>query len=894
MALITGQFPTFKGLNYNWGTTASGATAWRDWLYDQYNWARINGHFEYMKTLGCHVIRVWVFLDGMIDKTDPNWGTSSWSPTYVAARKANWEDFLTNIVLRNNMKVLPTLYITTSSNIATDTAYLLDTYVNTSAASCALEPTVDGATLVGGATLNGDLALDPFTNGFTKNPGGASATWQNVSAGSPPLGATKEIALVGGASTWVNTAIATLDTADPLCLWEFDVKGNNIKVDIIYLNSSNVEVGSVIAVATANYADWTTLKFGSVDLMDLDMVGAGATRFRLRFTVSSGTSYMSGHRCRYAGHSAKWQNYVDLTEDFCKTLYGAGTAFADAIAGWDLSNEPYESVRAYRIHPLLAGMYDAIKGTSALPIIAGSATVVPYETLAHQGWYTDCCDIIGFHRYNTAGTLPSLTNLERPWILEECGAALAGNAYKSTTLNPPALQGLFNAAWAASTRALCVMPFDFLTNESISTPAIPNRLAPFSDAAAGTTIKNWTAGVASGDITLSVEVAWSGQLTGVFTIGTSTIDGTDVIAGDFGNNVFDDITADVKTLECSRGRANDMSTVQQGRAVLRLTDNTGKYNPENSGSSLDGYLVPMRPIRIRETYNGTTYGLFYGYIAAIRHDPSPNAKESVIEAVDFFEWLSLAKVTISTLTNKTVDYIIGQILDTVGWTDPAMRSLAASQDVVPSFSADGSTAALTLIEDLLSTERGMFFMDGNGVATFLNRNTQYATGSPDTIFGQASLGSLQTSVEKDRIINGQTVTRVGGTAQTATDATSRKNYGYRDGNAIRSSYIGSDSQANSLASWIVSMNKDPRSPAREVLLRATDSETLIQMLTREIGDLVTITETPGGTSFDGRIQSIAHKIAQGTHETRFIINKVTISAFQIGFSTIDGTDVIGY
>jgi len=393
--------------------------------------------------------------------------------------------------------------------------------------------------------------------------------------------------------------------------------------------------------------------------------------------------------------------------------------------------------------------------------------------------------------------------------------------------------------------------------------------------------------------TYQIEVAWTGQLTGVFIIGTSLIDGPDVIAGVFGSNAFDDISADVISVECSRGRANDMAAIQQGRCTIRLIDvrGTGKYNPENSGRSLNGYLVPMRPVRVRCTHSGTTYGIFYGYISSIEHDPE--AGESIIQAVDFFEWLNLAKVTIVELTNRSPDYLIGQVLDAVGWTDPNMRNLDASGDSVPSFSMDGSRSALQAIEDILAIERGIFFVNGDGVTRFISRDGLYANGTPAATFTGAEVRGLKTGVEKDRIINGQTVTRVGGTAQTATDSTSRGAYGYRDGNPISSEYLASDSQANSLASWIIAMNKDPRAPARELGMVGADATRMTQILTREIGDLVTINESAGGTNFNGRIQSIAHKIERGgLHEWRATVQKTTVNAFTIRSSLIDGPDVI--
>ena len=394
--------------------------------------------------------------------------------------------------------------------------------------------------------------------------------------------------------------------------------------------------------------------------------------------------------------------------------------------------------------------------------------------------------------------------------------------------------------------------------------------------------------------TPQVQVAWTGQLTGVFTIGTSTIGGTDVIGGAFGGNVFDDLTADTLSVTCRRGRASDMAAMEQGTCLIRLKDADGTYNPENAASSLADYLDVMRPVRVRETYGGTTYGLFYGYISQVEYDPS--TKQAIIEAVDFFEWLSGVRPTVAELTSQTVGYIIGAILDAVGWTDPVLRDIDSGGSTIPSWEATGASTALTLVENLLQIDLGAVFVDGDGVVTYQTRNARYANGTPVATLSGSLVGGLKTSISVRSIINGQTVQRTGGTAQTATDEASRLARGYRDGAAIESAYLESDTQALSLARWVVAVNATPRPPARGVRLINRDETTLLQQLSREIGDLVTVSEPVGGTSFNGRIQAIEHTISEAgkVHETTLAVQKVTVSAFTIGTSTIGGTDVIAY
>jgi hypothetical protein len=394
--------------------------------------------------------------------------------------------------------------------------------------------------------------------------------------------------------------------------------------------------------------------------------------------------------------------------------------------------------------------------------------------------------------------------------------------------------------------------------------------------------------------TYTVEIAWSGNLTGVFTLDRSTLDGTDVLAGSFGQNVFDTVSSSVKSARITRGRTSDLAVMEQGTCTLILDDPHGTYNPENPTSSLAGYLVPMRPVRVRATHLGTTYGLFYGFISKIVHDPSRSAQQTTIEAVDLFEWLNYSAPTIASTGSTTVGAAIGLLLDALEWSDPTLRSLCTGR-AIPDFSADGATSPLQLIANLLQVDLGAFFIDGDGAATYLDADVRFAARSAaGTLTGIVS-GALP-GMDKDRIRNRWTVTRTGGVAQTAADDTSRKMYGYRDGTPIESAYLVDDNQAGTLANFLIAAHKDPRSPTRSVEVLNRDDTAIGQQLARELGDRVTFTESGGGTNIEAIVERIEHEITPppGIHRTRYLLSKRTFDAFTLDVSTLDGTHLIGY
>ena len=99
----------------------------------------------------------------------------------------------------------------------------------------------------------------------------------------------------------------------------------------------------------------------------------------------------------------------------------------------------------------------------------------------------------------------------------------------------------------------------------------------------------------------SVQVAWSSTLTGIFTVGTSTVGGTDVVGGGGRGATFASVNADAFEATIQRGRPTDLQTMQQGTCTLKLKDPGGQYNPLNPSSAFYGQTVPMRPVRIRAT-----------------------------------------------------------------------------------------------------------------------------------------------------------------------------------------------------------------------------------------------------------------------------------------------------
>jgi hypothetical protein len=384
----------------------------------------------------------------------------------------------------------------------------------------------------------------------------------------------------------------------------------------------------------------------------------------------------------------------------------------------------------------------------------------------------------------------------------------------------------------------------------------------------------------------SIDAAWTRTKTGAITIGTSTIGGAHQIGGLFSHHTFASVKNDVKEIQISRGRTGQDGAMSAGRLTLRLKDLTGVYNPENTGSALSPNVVPLRPIRVRAVHNAITYGLFFGWITRIEHDPHPSVQETVIEASDFFHWLGAFKPVLS-LGETTVGAAISAVLGACGMSDPAYIALDTGH-TIPALVSDGGRSALEVLGEVLAADMGILFVDGAGVITYHDTTRRDTAGAVDDTWTQATIGGARPATDIAEVKNGWTVTRLSpsgqaaGPPQNAYDVTTRDNayFGPRDGDPLSSRYLMTDAQALALAQYKVLLHKDPVNPVRSVRIHNDDDTLIVKQLARDLGDRVALSETLGGTATTGFIEGVRHHIWEGGrfHEAAFVVSKRRLDA----------------
>lgn len=258
--------------------------------------------------------------------------------------------------------------------------------------------------------------------------------------------------------------------------------------------------------------------------------------------------------------------------------------------------------------------------------------------------------------------------------------------------------------------------------------------------------------------------------------------GTGILSDSNAPALVIDLTDVTRQISIRRGRNITRDTYEAGNATVRIYDQTGRFNPQNTSSDLYGYLTPLRKLRISATYGGSNYYLFSGYTTdyVYSYDQAENVSYVDINATDAFRLFNLAAV--STITGQAAGQDTGtriaKILDTVQFPN-SMRTLDTGNSNTQADPATRRTS-LAAIQNCEIVEQGAFFLSAEGNAIFKNRtNTIKSAGDTPIDFNQTGgipYKNLKFAFDDKLIVNQANVTRVGGTTQTNVDIASVATY----------------------------------------------------------------------------------------------------------------------
>ncbi len=137
--------------------------------------------------------------------------------------------------------------------------------------------------------------------------------------------------------------------------------------------------------------------------------------------------------------------------------------------------------------------------------------------------------------------------------------------------------------------------------------------------------------------------------------------------------VIVDVSSQVNGITTRRGRNAEADQFQTGTCTLRIVDEAGDFNSQNSNSPYFGLLDPMRKLQITATFNSITYPVFSGFITSYQtitpQESNDNVAYTTITAVDAFSLAQNAQITTvaGTSSGQLSGARIDNLLDAISW-----------------------------------------------------------------------------------------------------------------------------------------------------------------------------------------------------------------------------------
>jgi hypothetical protein len=369
-----------------------------------------------------------------------------------------------------------------------------------------------------------------------------------------------------------------------------------------------------------------------------------------------------------------------------------------------------------------------------------------------------------------------------------------------------------------------------------------------------------------------------------------------------------DISSIIVNLSIRRGRNRILNKFEVGTANITLYDLNGDWNPDNPAGAYYGDLKPLRKVQIWADYNGTRYAMFTGFIT--EYDTTfargtDEVSKVTLRCSDAFRLFSNSQIT--TVPSAGVQLSgarINAILDEIDWS-AVFRDIDSGQSTLQADPGTSRTAiaALRTVED---SEFGGFFLDAEGRATFIDRNSLTASlGTPVYIFSDTGVGiafqNAVTAFDDDLIVNDVTVTTLGGSPQNVFDQPSIDTYFIHSGS--RSDIlVQTNAEALDQASMLLATRKDTSTRIDSIQLNLEDGNNVSRVtagLQVELLDSVEVTKAmPGSTSITQTllVQGLNHDFSNRIMTTTIFTGESLIDGFILDSLTqgILDTNVLSY
>ena len=357
---------------------------------------------------------------------------------------------------------------------------------------------------------------------------------------------------------------------------------------------------------------------------------------------------------------------------------------------------------------------------------------------------------------------------------------------------------------------------------------------------------------------LIVQVAWGGSTTidpqqGFFILDSSRLD-----TGVLGSIGWVDVAADVVSVTPHRGAQGEFESATPSTCTVVLDNRSGAYDPTNTAGPYYGQIDVGAPIWIKADWAGNPFGRWRGTIDDLVPDLG-NDPTVTLQCTDALATLGRSKLPVSTPVGagERTGARINRILDLAGHPT-SQRIIATGFSTCQAYV--GGDFALALLQQVVDTELGLLHTGRNGEVIFRDRLYPYTNSRATSVRALLSdsgvdvdMVTLEVGMRRSSIVTEARVTRNDGVEQVATDATAQAKYGLQTYSGSAGTLLETDTDAASIAAWLVGRAKTSRLEVTQVTVQAATLGLWATLLQLDLLDRLRATRDYGPVTVDQQV-----------------------------------------
>ena len=331
------------------------------------------------------------------------------------------------------------------------------------------------------------------------------------------------------------------------------------------------------------------------------------------------------------------------------------------------------------------------------------------------------------------------------------------------------------------------------------------------------------------------------------------------------------ITQYCKDFTVERGRENELSPSTPGRLEILLDNLDRRFDPSYTSGPYYPNVLPTRRIRVRAKWGTSIFNLFSGYVDDWPLEWPDGGLNAIVRvtATDAFKVLNLHDLDGESYAAQLSSARVVAVLNDAGFlvAGDEYAVETGQSTMVASGTLSTGSGGLAHLQDVVTSENGVFFVNGGGVIVFQDRhyrikNKSEAVATLGDAAGEVPYVNPVVPYGDQYLWNRAIVTPSGGTAEISADTGSTAAYYTRT--LTRSSLVESQAEALSNAQYLVSRYATPSVRVDAVdVIGASGTAHWASILGWEIGDRLVFTRRPpgGGTiTLDQHAEQIGHRV----------------------------------